>query len=211
MEFISKLFGKKTTEQTGMKTGGMEDFMTLITVYVQSVMAINLHITNLNALPNLKVFKTTLKVPTQGGILGVGEKALSKKMLKEMYEMDDIFFKEIDQSISRRCRKLQDAQPFASQFSAFTQDLVMLTANLLKYKLRLPSFFKKAIYQMTEGTINDIFNKNDYTDPSTIKTVVDVRELNKRLGFSQQWATGFVFRVIMLSKKEKRPAEKNDK
>jgi hypothetical protein len=209
MEFISKLFGKKATEETGMKTGGMEDFMTLIKVYFQSVMAVNLHITNLNALPDLRVFKTTLRIPTQGGVLGVAEKKRCKEMLKEMYEMDDNFFKEIDQSIGRRCRKLQDAQPYAYQFSGFMQDLMMLTVNLLKYKLRLPSFFKKAIYQMTESTVNDIFNKNDFTDPSTLKTVVAIRENSKHLGFSQQWATGFVFRVIMLSKKEKRPEEKN--
>jgi len=54
-------------------------------------------------------------------------------------------------------------------------------------------------------TVVDIFNKNDFTDASTLKTVVDVRELNKHLGFSQQWATDFVYRVVMLAKKEKQP------
>ena len=188
-----------------MKTGGMEDFMTLIRVYFQAVIAAELHITNLAALPDLRTFKMTLHVPTQGGILGVGEKSRCKKMLKEMYEMDDSFFKEIDQSIRRRCRKLQDVQPYLLQFQAFVQDMMMLTTNLMKFKLRLPGFFKKAIRQMTEKTVADIFNKNDFTDASTIKTVVDVRELNKRLGFSQQWATDFVYRVVMLAKKEKQP------
>lgn len=205
MIFLAKLFGRKNTEETEMKTGGMEDFMTLIRVYFQAVIASELHITNLAALPDLRTFKMTLRVPTQGGILGVGEKTRCKKMLKEMYEMDDTFFKEIDQSIRRRCKKLQDVQPYLLQFQAFVQDLMMLTTNLMKFKLRLPSFFKKAIRQMTEKTVNDIFNKNDFTDASTIKTVVDVRELNKRLGFSQQWATDFVYRVVMLAKKEKQP------
>lgn len=207
MGFLTKLFGRKTDE-TDNKAGGMEDFMTLIRVYFQAVMASELNISNLAALPDLRVFKTTLRVPTQGGKLGVGEKARCKKMLKEMYEMDDDFFKEIDSSIRRRCKKLQDAQAYLYQFQGFVQDVMMLSGNLMKYKLRLPSFFKKAIYQMTEKTVSDIFNKNDFSDPGVLKTVVAVREYNKRLGFSQKWTTDFVFRVVMLAKKEKQPAEK---
>ena len=183
----------------------MEDFMMLIRVYFQAVMATELHITNLAALPDLRVFKATLKVPTQSGRLGLGEKSRCKKMLKEMYEMDDQFFKEIDQSIGRRCKKIQDAQTYLLQFQAFVQDLMMLTGNLMKFKLRMPSFFKKAIYGMTEKTVHDIFTKNDYKDAGVIKTVVGVREYNKRLNFSEKWATDFVYRVVMLAKKEKRP------
>lgn len=204
MGFLSRIFGRKSAD-TETKIGGMEDFMTLIRVYFQAVMAADLGITNLNALPDLRVFKTTLKVPTQGGKLGLGEKARCKKMLKEMYEMDDQFFKEIDQSIRRRCRKIQDVQTYLLQFQAYVQDVMMLTGNLMKFKLRLPGFFKKAIRSMTEKTVHDIFTKNDYKDASVLKTVVSVRELNKRLGFSEKWTTDFVYRVVMLAKKEKQP------
>ena len=183
----------------------MEDFMTLIRVYFQAVMAADLGITNLNALPDLRVFKTTLRVPTQGGKLGIGEKARCKKMLKEVYDMDDMFFKEIDQSIHRRCKKIQDVQTYLLQFQAFVQDVMMLTGNLMKFKLRLPGFFKKALYSMTEKTIHDIFTKNDYKDAGVLKTVVAIREYNKRLGFSEKWVTDFTYRVVMLAKKEKRP------
>ena len=183
--------------------------MTLIRVYFQAAMAADLNIANLAALPDLRVFKTTLRVPTQGGKLGIAEKARCKKMLKEMYEMDDQFFKEIDKSLSHRCRKLQDVQPYMLQFQTFVQDIMMLTTNLMKFKLRLPGFFKKALRQMTEKTVDDIFNKNDFTDASTIKTVVAVRELNKRLGFSQEWVTNFVYRVVMLAKKEKQHQTEN--
>ena len=72
MAFWNKLFGKKEEEQ---KVGGMEDFMTLIRVYFQAVMAADLHISNLAALPDLRVFKQTLKVPTVNNRLGVAEKA----------------------------------------------------------------------------------------------------------------------------------------
>ena len=203
MSFFSKLFGKK--EEEDQKVGGMEDFMTLIRVYFQAVMAADLHINNLAALPDLRVFKTTLKVPTVNNRLGVGEKQRVTKMMKDIYEMDESFTREIDQSIRRRCKGAQDVQAYMYQFQAFTQQLMMLTSNLMKFKLRVPGFFKKTIYTMTEKTVSDIFNKNDYSDASVMKTVVDVRKLNQRLGFSQQWVTAFVYRVVMLAKKEKQP------
>ena len=202
MSFFSKLFGKKEEA----KVGGMEDFMTLIRVYFQAVMAADLHITNLAALPDLRVFKSTLKVPTVNNRLGVGEKQRVTKMMKDIYDMDESFTREIDQSIRRRCKSPQDVQTYMYQFQGFTQELMMLTSNLMKFKLRVPGFFKKAIYTMTEKTVDDIFNKNDYSDASVMKAVVDVRKLNQRLGFSQQWVTNFVYRVVMLAKKEKQPA-----
>ena len=206
MSFLSKLFGKK--EET-TKIGGMEDFMTLIRVYFQAVMAADLHISNLAALPDLRVFKQTLKVPTVNNRLGVGEKQRVTKMMKEIYQMDESFTREIDQSIRRRCKNVQDVQTYMYQFQGFTQDLMMLTSNLMKFKLRVPSIFKKTIFTMTEKTIDDIFNKNDFTDAGVMKTVVDIRKYNQKLGFSQQWVTNFVYRVVMLAKKEKQPAEAN--
>ena len=202
MGFWNKIFGKKDTQ----KVGGMEDFMTLIRVYFQAAMAADLGITNLAALPDLRVFKATLKVPTVNNKLGVGERSRCKNMLKSMYSMDDEFFKEIDQSLRKRCKKVQDAQTYLLQFQGFTQDIMMLTGNLMKFKLRLPGFLKKALYSMTEKTVNDIFNKNDFSDASVMKTVVAVREYNRRLGFSQKWVTDFVYRVVMLAKKEPRPS-----
>ena len=209
MSILSKLFGKKAGEQ--QTTGGMEDFMTLIRVYFQAAIAAELGITNLSMLPDLRVFKTTLRVPTVNNRLGVGEKARCRKMLKEIYEMDDHFFKEIDHSMRRNCRKLQDVQVYLVQFQGFTQDLMMLMGNLMKFKLRLPGFFKKALYTMTEKTVNDIFTKNNYTDPGVLKTVVAVREYDRRLGFSQKWITDFVYKVVMLAKKEPKAKDESIK
>jgi hypothetical protein len=203
MGFWNKLFGKKEGEH---KVGGMEDFMSLIRVYFQAAMAADLGITNLAALPDLRVFKATLKVPTVNNKLGVGERSRCKNMLKSMYKMDDDFFKEIDSSLRKRCKKVQDAQTYLVQFQGFTQELMMLTGNLMKFKLRLPGFLKKMLYTMTEKTVNDIFNKNDYTDAAVMKSVVAVRQYSQRLGFSQQWITNFVYKVVMLAKKEPRPA-----
>ena len=204
MAFWNKFFGKKETQQ---KAGGMEDFMTLIRVYFQAVMAADLGISNMAALPDLRVFKATLKVPTQNNRLGVAEKSRCNKMLKELYGMDDHFTKEIDASIRKRCKKPQDVQTYMYQFSGFTQDLMMLTGNLMKFKLRVPSIFKSAIRTMTEKTVNDIFTKNDFTDAGVMKTVVAIRQYAQKLGFSQQWTTDFVYKVVMLAKKEPKPKE----
>lgn len=204
MGFLSNLFGKKEGQQ---KAGGMEDFMTLIRVYFQAVMAADLGITNMAALPDLRVFKATLKVPTQNNKLGLAEKTKCKKMLKELYGMDEDFTKEIDQSIRKRCKKPQDIQTYMYQFSGFTQDLMMLTGNLMKFKLRVPSIFKSAIRTMTERTVNDIFTKNDFSDAGVMKTVVAIRQYAQKLGFSQQWTTNFVYKVVMLAKKEPKQKE----
>ena len=38
-----------------------------------------------------------------------------------------------------------------------------------------------------------------------MKTVVGIRQTNKRLGYSQKWITDFVYQVVMLAKKESKP------
>lgn len=205
MEFFLKLFGKKTVDQ---RVGGMEDYMTLIRVYFQANIATRLGITNLAMLPDLRTFKTTLHVPTLNNKLGLGEKKQCKKMLKELYKMDENFFEEIDGSIKKNVKKIQDLQPYMYQFQGFTQDLMMLMGNLMKFKLRVPGFFKKALYIMTEKTVNDIFTKNDFNDAGVMKTAIAIRQYDKRLGFSQKWITDFVYKVVMLAKKE--PKKKED-
>lgn len=204
MGIFSKFFGNKSTEK---KTGGMEDYMTLIRVYFQASIASLLGINNLAMLPDLRMFKTTLHVPTQNNKLGIGEKSHCKKMLKELYKVDDLFFKEIDASIRKNCRKIQDVQVYLVQFQGFTQDLMMLMGNLMKFKLRMPSFFKGAIYSMTEKTVKEIFTKNDYKDAGVVKVVLNIRQYNKRLSFSEKWITGFVYQVVMLAKKEPKAKE----
>ena len=189
----------------------MEDFMTLIRVYFEASLAVNLGINNLGMLPDLRTFKTTLRVPTLNNKLGLGEKNQCRKMMREMYGLGDDFFKEIDQSMRKNCRKIQDVQPYMVQFQGFSQDLMMLVGNLMKFKLRLPSFMKKAIYTMTEKTVSDLFTKNDYTDPGVIKAVMAVRQYDKRLGFSQKWITDFVYQIVMLAKKEPRQADSDAK
>jgi len=205
MGFLSKLFGKNDATQS--KTGGMEDYMTLVRVYFQAVLATRLGINNLAMLPDLRTYKQTFRVPTLNNKLGPGEKASVRKTMKNIYNVDDNFFDEIDASIKKNCKKMQDIQPYLYQFQGFTQDLMMLVGNLMKFKLRVPGFFKKAIYAMTEKTVNDIYDKNDFSDAGVIKAVVAVRQYNQRLRFSRKWTTDFVYQIVMLAKKEPKPAE----
>jgi hypothetical protein len=162
-------------------------------------------------LPDLRMFKTTLHVPTLNNKLGLGEKAHCKKMMKEIYGMDEDFFKEVDQSVRKNCKKLPDMQVYLIQFQNFTQDLMMLVGNLMKFKLRVPSFFKGAIRTMTQKTVADIFTKNNFSDAGVMKTVLNVRQYNQRLGFSQEWVSSFVYQVVMLAKKEPAPADQDAK
>lgn len=205
MGIIQKLFHRGSASEE--KVGGMEDYMTLVKVYFQATLASRLGITNLAMLPDLRVFKATLHVPTVNNKLGIGEKNRCRKMMKEIYHTEDDFFDEIDKSIKKNCKRLQDTQGYLLQFQGFTQDLMMLVGNLMKFKLRMPGFFKKALYAMTEKTVNDIFTKNDFKEPDVIKTVLAVRQFNKRLNFSQKWVTDFVYQVVMLAKKEPKPKD----
>ncbi len=209
MNFLKKLFGKNT-DGDGQRTGGMEDFMTLIRVYFQASIASEIGLTNLAALPDLRVFKQTFHVATVNNKLGVGEKSKCRKLLRDIYGMSDAFFKEIDQSLRRRCRKLQDVQTYLLQFQTFTQDSMMLVSNLMKYKLRIPLIFKNTLKRMVEETVHNILNNNSYTDPGVLKTMVSVRELQQRLGYSEEWIKEFIVTVVMLAKKEPNPASQED-
>ena len=164
-------FKKKKNNQEEHRVGGMEDFMTLIRVYYQASMAANIGITNINMLPDLATFKRSLKVPTQNNKLGVGERAKCRKMLEQIYRLDEQFFKEIDASVKKNCKKLQDAQPFLFAFQGFNNDLIMLVGNLMKWKFRVPGFMRKMLRGMVEKTINDIFTMNKWKDEATYRTV----------------------------------------
>lgn len=204
MGIFSDIFKRRSG--SGEKVGGMNDYMSLVRVYFQAALASKLGITNLASLPDLRTYKQTFHVSTVNNKLGVGEKNSVRKTMKSLYGIEDQFFNEIDASIKKNCKKIQDVQAYLYQFQALTQDLIMLIGNLMKFKLRMPAFFKKAIYAMTEKTVNDIFDKNDFTDSGIIKTVMSIRQVNNRLGFSRKWITDFVFQIILLAKKEPKPS-----
>ena len=201
MSFFNKIFKRNNDE---MKVGGMEDFMTLIRVYLQADIAAQVGITNLAALPDLRLFKQTLKVPTINNKLGLGEKKRCAKMLNEVYGISDTFCSEIDTSVKKRCKRLQDVQPYLIQFQGFSQDLMMLMGNLMQWKFRLPSFMRGLLRSLTEKTVHDVVTKNNWSDDNVRRTVATVRKYQQTLGFSEAWMTEYVHTTVMLAKKEKR-------
>ena len=201
MGFFSRLFDRrKAAEET--RVGGMEDFMTLIRVYYQSVMAAQLGINNLGALPDLRVFKQTFHVPTLNNKLGVGEKKHCQKLLMDMYNLPASFFAEVDASVKKRCRKMQDVQPYFVMFQNFSQDLMMLMGNLMKWKFRMPSFLTKAMREMVAKQIHDIMTKANWKDEGVRRTCIGIRQYQQALNYSEQWMTDYVYTIVMLAKKE---------
>lgn len=200
---IFSIFKKKNKDTD--KVGGMEDFMTLIRVYYQAVLASNLGITNIGMLPDMATFKRTLKVPTQNNKLGVAERAKCKKMLEQIYGMSEDFFKEIDSSIKKNCKNLNSVQPYLFMFQGFNNDLMILVSNLLGWKIRIPSIFNKALRTYTEKTVNDILTQNNWKDEATFKTVYAVRQYKDKLGYSEKWIADYVYKIVTLAKKEPRP------
>lgn len=203
MGIFSNIFSKKeTVNEKGWRVGGMEDFMTLIRVYYQAVIASNLGINNLAVLPDLRIFKQTLHVPTVNNKLGLGEKNKCKKMLMEIYGLNENFFKEIDQSIKHNCRNANDIRTYFIMFQGFSQELMMLVGNLMKWKFRVPGFMKKALYTFTQKTINDIVNKNTWKQDDVRKACINIRQYQNKLRYSEQWMTDYVYNIIILAKKE---------
>lgn len=210
MGFLSNLFNhKKKGTEAGWRVGGMEDFMMLIRVYYQAVMAANLGISNLAALPDLRVFKQTLHVQTVNNKLGLGEKNRCRKMLMEIYGMEEFFFKEIDASIKHHCRSVNDVRNYLFLFQGFSQELMMLMGNLMKWKFRMPGFFHKALRDLTAKQVNQILTKDNWKDDGVRKAVFAVRRYQQQLGYSAEWMTSYVYNVVMLAKKEPKPDDKD--
>lgn len=207
MSIFSKIFGKKQAEEAEgtVRVGGMEDFMTLIRVYYQAVMAAQLGISNINFLPDMAVFKRTLKIPTQNNKLGLAEKARCKKMLTDIYGLNDSFFKEIDNSIKKNCKNVNDIKTYLFMFQGFSQDLMMLIGNLMQWKFRMPGVFKKMLRNMTEKTVHDILTKMTWKDDSIHKTCITIRQYQHSLGYSESWITEYVYNIVLLAKKEPKP------
>ena len=210
MGLLSKL-KQKNEEKTAAIQARVEEYMTLIRVYYQAVMAMQLGISNLSALPDLRIFKQTLRVPTVHNKLGIGERKRCREMLMDVYQMEEGFFKEIDASIKRNCRNINDVRNYLLFFQGFSQDLMMLMGNLMQWKFRMPSMFHKALRGMTAKTIHQIMTKNDWRDDNVRRTCVNIRQYQARLGYSEEWMTEYVYHIVMLAKKEPKPKDVDEK
>lgn len=201
MSIFANLF-KKQADADAKVVGNVEDFVSLTRVYFQSVIAVNLGITNIRFLPDVANFKRLVKVATQGGKLGLAEKSASRKMLMQDYGISESFFKEIDTSIKKNCRTQNDVQAYLFMYQGFSSDLMMLMGNLMQWKFRMPAIFKKALRSMTEKTVHDVCTKTVWKADDVHKTAAAVRQYKERLGFSEQWMSEYVYNIVLLAKKE---------
>ena len=201
MSIFANLF-KKQADADAKVVGNVEDFVSLTRVYFQSVIAVNLGITNIRFLPDVANFKRLFKVATQGGKLGLAEKSASRKMLMQDYGISESFFKEIATSIKKNCRTQNDVQAYLFMYQGFSSDLMMLMGNLMQWKFRMPAIFKKALRSMTEKTVHDVCTKTVWKADDVHKTAAAVRQYKERLGFSEQWMSEYVYNIVLLAKKE---------
>ena len=168
-------------------------------------MAMQMGISNLAVLPDLRIFKQTLHVPTVNNKLGIGERKRCRTMLMDVYGMEDNFFKEIDASIKRNCRNVNDIKNYLLMFQGFSQDLMMLIGNLMQWKFRLPTMMTKLLRNMTEKTVHDILTKTDWKDDGVRKTCANIRQYQHALGYSEDWIKEYVYNIVLLAKKEPKP------
>lgn len=202
MGLFSNPFKKKTDDAEQSAANHTEEFMTLIRVYYQAVIATQLGITNLNMLPDMALFKRMLKIPTQGGKLGVAEKSRARKVMMQDYNLSEEFFKEIDRSIRRNCKIPNDINAYFYKFQGFNTELFEVMEKMMNIRFRLSMLVNKLLRKRTAKTIHKILTKSEWDDVSIQKAAWSVRKYQETLGYSEQWIVDFVYQVFLLVKKD---------
>ncbi|RHJ86701.1 hypothetical protein [Parabacteroides sp. AM08-6] len=211
MNMFSKLFKKKDEEAEIQTKGSVEEFVTLIRVYYQAVMAVQLGITNLNILSDMALFKRMLKIPTQNNKLGIAEKSKARKVLMQDYGLNEDFFKEIDASVKKNCKSQNDIKSYFIMFQGFNNDLFSLLDSLMKWKFRFSMLVKKLLYAQTQKTIHEILTRSEWKEVSVQKVAWKIRKYQETLGYSEQWMTDFVYHVVLMAKEDAKKQRKADK
>lgn len=211
MNIISKLFKKKDEEEVTSSKGSVEEFVSLIRVYYQAVMAVNLGITNINMLSDMALFKRMLRIPTQNNKPGIAEKSRVRKILMNDYDLPETFFKEIDASVKKNCRSQNDIKSYFFLFQGFCNELFTLLGSLMQWKFRISMLVKKWLYSQTQKTIHEILTKSEWKEISVQKTAWSIRKYSETLGYSEQWITDFVYNIIQLAKEDQKREMKENK
>lgn len=199
MGLLEKLNKRKASMEEAV-TAQMEEYSSLIRVYMQAVFAAHLGITNLAMLPELRDFKGKLRIPTQGK-LGSSEKKYIKNYMIDKYDIKEFFFDNLEGCIKKNCKKLNDVQPFSYSFQGMSQDLFLAVIKKLGYKLQfMPSFFKGQIRSMTKKAINDIFTKESWNSAEVRQACINLRISKEKLHLSEEWMFEYIYPIIMIAK-----------
>lgn len=207
MGLFSKLINKRQAAAQ-QNNDYADNFRDLIQVYFQSIFASQFGITQIKLFPELVMFRRKFKVPSVNNRLGVAEKKESQRMLMEIYGVQEIFFKEIDTSIRRKCHTANDINAYLPRFQNFAQNLLMVITNMNQWKLRAALLVKKVLLSVVKSSVNDIMTKNEWKDNGLRKTCVSIRKSSQSLGFSPEWMTEYAFRILLLARKQ--PKQKMD-
>ncbi len=206
MGILSILKKKKDSDDEPMKKG-VEDFMNFVRIYMQAAISSNLGITNIKLMPELAMFKRTLKIATANNKLGVAEKARARKIMQAEYSIGDIFFDELDSSIKKKCKSQMAIQSYTLKIQDFLTNLLTLVTSIMKWKMQVPGFMKNTLRNMTADTVHKIMTKPDWKKAEVMAASFNLKKQADGLGFSEEWMTEFMFNIIVLAKKEKRKKE----
>jgi hypothetical protein len=152
-------------------------------------------------LNDLRFFKQTYHIATLNNKIGLSEKKQCQKMLQSIYGFSDRFFSEIDSSMKKSCRTIQDFQPYMLKYQDFTQNILMLIPNLVGRKLAVLRFFPKLMKESINKSIHKILTQTDWKDPSTRIAAIAVRKEQTSLRYSEAWICEFVNTIIPLGLK----------
>ena len=196
---IFKLFSKKKKEEKS--TEEIENLMLLLRVYFQATIAAQTGFNNIKVLNDLRFFKQTYHIATLNNKIGLSEKKQCQKMLQSIYGFSDRFFSEIDSSMKKSCRTIQDFQPYMLKYQDFTQNILMLIPNLVGRKLAVLRFFPKLMKESINKSIHKTLTQTDWKDPSTRIAAIAVRKEQTSLRYSEAWIGEFVNTIIPLGLK----------
>lgn len=196
---IFKLFSKKKKEEKS--TEEIENLMLLLRVYFQATIAAQTGFNNIKVLNDLRFFKQTYHIATLNNKIGLSEKKQCQKMLQSIYGFSDRFFSEIDSSMKKSCRTIQDFQPYMLKYQDFTQNILMLIPNLVGRKLAVLRFFPKLMKESINKSIHKMLTQTDWKDPSTRIAAIAVRKEQASLRYSEAWICEFVNTIIPLGLK----------
>lgn len=196
---IFKLFSKKKKEEKS--TEEIENLMLLLRVYFQATIAAQTGFNNIKVLNDLCFFKQTYHIATLNNKIGLSEKKQCQKMLQSIYGFSDRFFSEIDSSMKKSCRTIQDFQPYMLKYQDFTQNILMLIPNLVGRKLAVLRFFPKLMKESINKSIHKMLTQTDWKDPSTRIAAIAVRKEQTSLRYSEAWICEFVNTIIPLGLK----------
>jgi hypothetical protein len=202
MGILAKLMNKKEQKEELVREKE-EEYISLIRVYFQAVMAANLGITNIRMLPDMAIFKRMLKIPTQNGRLGIAEKTAARKFLMQQYKLSEQFFTEIDATVKRLCKRQTDLQNFFFTFQGFSNDLLMVIGSDMQWKLRIPGIFKKTIRSLIGKSVHDALTKHTWKALDIQQAAFNLRAYNEKLNFSEKWITEYVYPILIIAKGSK--------